>query len=338
MKNRFTAIGGQAVIEGVLMKSPGFIAIAVRKNSKKIALRTIPHISWTKRSKFSGFPVIRGVVTLFEALYLGVEALGYSAQVASEEEGGKERMSSIAILFSILLAFVLGMALFVVLPHFLTVLFTSGLSVDSLWFHLLDGLLRACILMIYVYLISWMKDIRRVFQYHGAEHKTIYAFEKGEALLLENARKHGTLHPRCGTSFLLFLVFVSILVFSVIFPYLGMNSISSVPVLSHALIVLVKILLMIPVAGLAYELIKISASKMDNPFFKAVIWPGMVLQRLTTREPTDDQLEVALVSLRQVLNCEKQQKDRQEKETEIEISNLSDLGEVSARVDEFLEA
>jgi uncharacterized protein YqhQ len=229
------------------------------------------------------------------------------------------------------------MGLFVALPHFLTAVITSnpalGVTAQSPLFHLLDGLLKMLILVGYVYAIALMKDIHRVFQYHGAEHKSIYAFEAGEELTVENARRHPTLHPRCGTSFLLFLVLISIAVFSIVFPAFHLTHLSDTPFMNHVLMVLVKIVLMLPVAGLAYEFIKMCACRMDNPLFRLMIWPGMILQKLTTREPTDDQLEIALASLRQVLKLEK----RSEAPTEIEIAGLSELGLVQATVAEFPE-
>jgi uncharacterized protein YqhQ len=192
-----------------------------------------------------------------------------------------------------------------------------------------------------------VNDIHRVFQYHGAEHKSIYAFEAGEELTIENARRHTRLHPRCGTSFLLFLVLISIGVFSIVFPLLNLTELSSNTVVSHALMILVKIGLMMPVAGLSYEFIKLCACRMDNPVFKAMVWPGLMLQNLTTREPTDDQLEVALASLRAVLRLEKglssqsgtslESSAAPESEQEVEIEALSDLGRVAATVSEFPE-
>jgi uncharacterized protein YqhQ len=189
------------------------------------------------------------------------------------------------------------------------------------------------ILLSYVYLIALMKDIHRVFQYHGAEHKSIYAFEAGDELTVENARKYTTLHPRCGTSFLLFLVLISIGVFSIVFPLFGLTQLSNNPIMSHVIMILIKMVLMLPVAGLAYEFIKACACRMNNPVFKAMIWPGMVLQKLTTREPDDQQLEVALASLRQVLKAEKESAAG----TETEITFLHELKLVQATVAEFPE-
>ena len=238
----------------------------------------------------------------------------------------------------------MGMGLFVALPHFITAMITSSrylnLTAQSPIFHLMDGCFKVGILLIYVYLIAMMKDIHRVFQYHGAEHKSIYAFEAGEELTVENARKYTTLHPRCGTSFLLFLVLISIVVFSFVFPLFRLTELSQTPLINHVLMVLVKIGLMLPVAGLSYEFIKACAFRMDNPVFRTLIWPGMILQKLTTREPDDDQLEIALASLRHVLLLEKglaDQKAGASLKGEVEISQLSDLGVVQAKVAEFSE-
>jgi uncharacterized protein YqhQ len=342
-QGQFTSIGGQAIIEGVMMRSPHFIAIAVRKPNQKIVIKNVPYRGIASRVPFLKKPVLRGVAGLIESMVQGVEALSYSANIASVEMGENgekgEELSSWAIFTSIASAFVLGMGLFVALPHFITAVVTSrpsvGITPASPLFHLFDGALKMILLLSYVYLIALMKDIRRVFQYHGAEHKSIYTFEAGQELTVENARRFTTLHPRCGTSFLLFLVVISILVFSIIFPLFGLSHLSDNVILNHVLMVCVKMVLMFPVAGLAYEFIKACACRMDNPIFRAMIWPGMILQKLTTREPDDEQLEVALASLRQVLKLEKM--ERAEPSAELEISGLSELGLVAASVAEFPE-
>ncbi|MCM2276962.1 MAG: DUF1385 domain-containing protein [Oligoflexia bacterium] len=336
---QFTSIGGQAVIEGVMMRSPHFIAVAVRKPNQRILIRNRPFQGVAQRFPVLKKPVLRGVVTLVESMVQGVDALSFSANVASvEEEQGGEELSPWAIVLSIGTAFVFGMGLFVALPHFLTAVLASssdsGVTANSPLFHLVDGVFKMAILLAYVYLIALMKDIRRVFQYHGAEHKSIYAFEAGEELTVENARRHSTLHPRCGTSFLLFLVLISIVVFSTVFPLMGLTQFSSIPFVNHLAMVLAKIALMFPVAGLSYEFIKMCACHMENPFFRAIIWPGMVLQRLTTREPSDDQLEVALASLRAVLRAEK---ESQKAETEFEVMGLGELALAGASASEFPE-
>jgi uncharacterized protein YqhQ len=337
---KFTSIGGQAIIEGVMMRSPHFMAIAVRKPNGKIVIKHRPYESVAQKYPILKKPVLRGVVMLVESMVQGIDALSYSANIASAEEEKGEPLSFWAIAGSIASAFVMGMGLFVALPHFLTAIATSesglGITAQSPLFHLLDGVLKMSILLLYVWLIAKLKDIHRVFQYHGAEHKSIYAFEAGEELTVENARRHTTLHPRCGTSFLLFLVLISVLVFSAVFPLFHLTELSPVPFVNHVLMILVKMVLMLPVAGLAYEFIKMCACRMDNPIFRAMIWPGMVLQNLTTREPDDSQLEIALASLRQCLLLEKTTVAKPA--AEVEFSSLADIGLVAARVAEFPEA
>lgn len=326
-----------------MMRAPHFIAVAVRKPDQGITIKTYPFIALTQRYPILGKPVLRGVITLFESMIQGMQALSYSANVAAMAEDGKvegkeqEKLSSFAIAVSITSAVALGLGLFVALPHLLTAWTTSQkVTADSPWFHLVDGMFKMTILVLYVYLIAFMKDIRRVFQYHGAEHKSIYTFEAGEDLTVANARKHSTLHPRCGTSFLLFLVLISIAVFSIVFPVFGLTRFSSIPLLNHTIMVFVKIVLMLPVAGLSYEFIKGCAVRMNNWIFRAMIWPGMVLQKLTTREPEDDQLEVALASLRQVLRLEKGL-DSDKKEGEFQFAALDLIPFVAAGVSEFPE-
>ncbi len=341
---QYTSIGGQAVIEGVMMRSPHFIAVALRKPDQKIVIRYLSYSSVSQKFSFLKKPLLRGVFTLLESMVQGVEALSYSAHIAAEEEGQSDELSRWAIAGSLLIAFVLGMGLFVALPHFIAAMVTSSariqLTAQSPVFHLMDGIFKIFILLVYVYCIALMKDIHRVFQYHGAEHKSIYTFEAGEELIVENARRHSTLHPRCGTSFLFFLVLISVGVFSVIFPVFHLTELSRIPLLNHVLMILVKMLLMLPVAGLAYEFIKACALRMDSPFFRVLIWPGMILQKLTTREPTDDQLEVALASLRQVLRLEKPKEClplKGFKKQSLEINKLSELEMTQAELAEFSE-
>lgn len=341
---QFTSIGGQAVIEGVMMRSPHYIAVAVRRSNQKIVIRNLPYSGISQKFPILRKPILRGVVTLLESMVQGIDALSYSANIAADTEDQGEELSSWAIAVSILTAFALGMGLFVALPHVVTAYITSLKSIDltaqSPFFHLLDGGLKIAILLTYVYLIAMMKDIHRVFQYHGAEHKSIYAFEAGLDLTVENARKFTTLHPRCGTSFLLFLVLISVGVFSIVFPLFQLTAIFEQPILNHLFMIGMKMVLMLPVAGLSYEFIKACAFRMQNPVFKLLIWPGLMLQKLTTREPTDDQLEVALASLRKVLQLEKSQEATLEfnlEKNEVEIAQLSELSLVSAQVAEFPE-
>ncbi|MBF8250426.1 MAG: hypothetical protein HW382_54 [Deltaproteobacteria bacterium] len=295
-------VGGQAVIEGVMMRSPTSFAIAVRKPNGEIATLVEPLKLLSERSRLFKLPIIRGVITLISALFLGVRALNFSADMAMEEEEGKDKkekkeMGSLAMGLTVAFSLGLGILLFFVLPLYLTKLLktvipTVGSSEFS--FNLVDGAIRMTIFVVYIMGISMMKDIKRVFQYHGAEHKSIYAFEAGEELTVENARKHSSLHPRCGTSFLLTVMLVSILVFSFLSH--------EMPFWKTALSRLVFIPL---IAGLSYEFIRYSGKKIGSKGMGLLMAPGLWLQKLTTREPSDDQLEVALISLKEALKNEK---------------------------------
>jgi len=340
-EKKFTSIGGQAVIEGVMMRSPHFLAIAVRKPDNRILIKEQPWKGVADRFPILKKPFLRGVVTLIESMVNGIEALSYSANVAvvndPESKDKPEEISGFAMFTSILFAFLMGMALFVAAPHYLTVLvgraglFTAG--IENPLFHLVDGFIKVVFLVSYVFLIALMKDVKRVFQYHGAEHKSIYAFENGDDLTVENAKKYTTLHPRCGTSFLLFLLVISILVFSILFPLINATSFSTNAILNHAVLIVFKIALMMPVAGISYEFIRMSANHMDNPLFKVLIYPGLILQKLTTREPTDEQLEIALASLKRVLLLEKDPTSVSTQE--LEFASLADIARVQATVTEF---
>ena len=285
-------IGGQAVIEGVMMRAPQKIAIAVRKPSGAIALKEEPFISLSKRVKLFGVPLLRGVVALFETIIIGIKAITYSADVAAQDEksdtAGKEhRMFSTAWLIgTVVVALGFGFLLFFYLPLVVTGLF--GFK-SGILFNIVDGALRLIILLLYIWGISMWKDIRRIFEYHGAEHKTIFAFEAGQPLTVESVRAYTTHHPRCGTSFLLIVVVVSILVFLV----LGRPDTVGERLLRF---------LFIPViGGVSYELIKLSGKKHRSRAARFFLAPGLWLQRITTKEPSDDQLEVALVALKSAL-------------------------------------
>ncbi len=293
-------VGGQAVIEGVMMRSPGSFAIAVRRPNGEIATLAEPLRALSERSRLFKLPIIRGVITLISSLFLGVKALNFSADMALEEEESKEKkkeMGSWAMGLTVAFSLGLGILLFFVLPLYLTKLLKTIIPTvgsSELAFNLVDGIIRIVIFIVYILGISMMKDIKRVFQYHGAEHKSIYAFEAGEELTVENARKYSPLHPRCGTSFLLTVMLVSILVFSFL-PH-------EMPFWKTALSRLVFIPL---IAGLSYEFIRYSGKKMGSRGMAFLMAPGLWLQKLTTREPSDDQLEVALVSLKEAIKNEK---------------------------------
>ncbi len=305
------SVGGQAVIEGVMMRSPRALAIAVRKPNGEVAVKEDVWRSLSNRLKFLKWPLIRGSVVFVETLINGLQALSFSANEALEEEKKKGKsdgkMTSWALTAVMAAAFGIGILFFVVLPHYLTgflgAFFGRDLGVESLCFHLIDGLIKVIFFVSYIYAISFMKDIQRIFEYHGAEHKSIYAYEAGEELTVANAQKYSTLHPRCGTAFLLVVFLVSIILFSFVFPFLPRFP-SLGKGLTNLVYVLIKLPLLFPIAGLAYEVIKLSGRKPNHPVMRIVIAPGLWLQRLTTRPPSDAQVEIALRALQGALRLE----------------------------------
>jgi len=307
------SVGGQAVIEGVMMRAPNALAIAVRRPNGEVAVKEDVWRSLSNRLKFLKWPLIRGSIVFLEALINGLQALSYSANQALEDEKGKkaDKLSSLALTLVMALAFGIGILFFVVLPHYLTgflgQLWGRDLNVDSLAFHLIDGVIKVFFFVSYIYFISFMKEIRRIFQYHGAEHKCIFAYEAGDDLTIQNCQKYSTLHPRCGTAFLLLVFLISIFLFSITFPFLPKFP-NLGKMLENLVYVGIKIPLLFPIAGIAYEVIKISGKKPDHPLLRWIIAPGLWLQRLTTRPPTDDQVEIALRALQGALRLETGQK------------------------------
>ncbi len=293
------SIGGQAVLEGVMMRSPHAFTVAVRKGGKpgaEIALLKETILPIGERFPLLKKAVLRGSVALFEAMVLGVRALNFSANEAIEnEEGKQEEISPLALAGTMVLALAFALGLFLALPLLLTQLLGTQYSAfkGNVLFNLTDGAIRVGLFLGYVSGISFMKDIRRVFEYHGAEHKAIGAYEAGEPLTVENARKYTCIHPRCGTSFLMVVMVLSIMLFSMI-P-------GSWPLWAKAAS---RLVLLPVVAGLSYEFIKYSAKKRGNKIIEALIYPGLLLQRLTTREPSDDQLEVAIRAMDEALAME----------------------------------
>jgi len=283
-------VGGQAVIEGVLMRLPESYAVAVRdpKGGVRVKKDRLPE---TARGRLGNLPLVRGSVILFRALLLGISALNYSAEVAmaEEEEGGQAgSASTFSLVLTVVLSLAAGILLFFYLPLFATELISRhwGLAQTSLGFNLVDGALRVAVFLLYILAISLARDIRRVFAYHGAEHKVVFTWEAKEALTVENARRHPRLHPRCGTSFLLFVMVVSILVFALV-PH-------GAPFWVKAA---VRLLFLPLIAGISYELIRFTAKFPRSPWVKPLLWPGLAFQLLTTREPDDAMLEVALKAL-----------------------------------------
>ncbi len=290
-------VGGQAVIEGVMMRAPRSMAIAVRRPDGEIVVKRELVVPLSERYPVVKLPLVRGAAALFSSLVIGIKALNFSAneamtdeEKAGEGEKGGGEVSSWALAGTMAVAFGFGIALFFLFPLYLTKLLTPVIGTSNIIFNLVDGVIRVIVFLLYIWGISRMKDIQRVFQYHGAEHKSIFAFEAGEELSVANVRRYSRLHPRCGTSFLLIVMLVSIAVFSLIpklWPfYLKAGS---------------RIVLLPLIAGISYEFLKWSAKNDNNPLVKLVIAPGLALQRLTTREPDDQQLEVAIRSINEAL-------------------------------------
>lgn len=285
-------IGGQAIIEGVMMRSLSGYSVAVRKPDGGISIKKDKLTAVTKKYPILKFPVLRGSVALIQSLILGFQALNYSASIATEGEEGSEEMSSWAIFASLAMALVLGVGIFILAPLGITNLIRHYLmpGMGNMTYNAIDGVLRALVFFVYIVSISFMDDIKRLFQYHGAEHKTVYTFEANQELTVENARPKSTLHPRCGTSFLLFVMAISIAVFSLV------PSTAPFAIKFGARVVLIPL-----IAGLAYEVIRFSARHLGSRLCRALITPGLWLQKITTKEPDDRQLEVAIIALKEAL-------------------------------------
>ena len=301
-------VGGQAVIEGVMMKNEDKIAVAVRKPNGEIEIDKKRMKSWVIDKGLNKVPFLRGGFVLLETMVEGIKSLNFSAQFFDDEEDVepskfekfledkfKEKTNDVLIYFSMFIALVFSVLLFILLPTFLGGIlkrFTDSVMV----LNFAEGLVRIGIFLAYVSLISLNKDIKRVFEYHGAEHKSIYCYEANLDLTVENAREFSTLHPRCGTNFMFIVMIVSMLIY---FLFGWPNPL--VRVLSR--------LICIPiVAGISYEIIRI-AGKHDNMIVKIISFPGMMLQKITTREPDDEQLEVALCALKAALGEEVEKND-----------------------------
>ena len=295
---RVSSVGGQAVMEGVMMKSPTGVALAVRRADGTIATKYDGWATKAKKGTFLGLPIVRGVVTFIETLSTGMNTLTESAKLAGEdieeeptkfekwlsEKLGKS-VESIVIGLAVILAIALSVGLFFLLPLGISsLIFGKAASVAGVWKSLTEGLVRLIIFIGYLLLCSRIKDVKRTFMYHGAEHKTIACYEAEEELTPENAAKHSRLHPRCGTNYLFLVMAVSILFFAAI----GWNA-------SFAVRLAMRIAFLPVVAGLSYEVLRLAA-RYDNWFTRIIRAPGMALQRITTKEPTPDMLEVAIAA------------------------------------------
>lgn len=278
--------GGQAILEGVMMRHGTKIAAAVRRPDKEIVFQEREYVPLTKRYKPLGWVFIRGTITLFEMMIIGIQCLMFSAEVALSEEEKKPQGWEMYVSFVI--SFAIAIFFFVVVPAFF---FTKiKFYIDSLiLLNILEGCVRLGMFLCFLSATLLMSDMRRVYMYHGAEHKTVFAWEDGQDLTVDSVKKYSTRHPRCGTSFILFVMIVSILVFSL----LGR------PDFLHR--VLYKILLLPVVAGISYEAIRFTGKYGRLKLVQVLSWPGLALQRITTREPDDDQIEVAIAAMKKVI-------------------------------------
>jgi len=278
-------LGGQAVIEGVMMQNGEQIALAVRRSSDgEILVRSIPARRRFKR--LGQIPFVRGTFRMYDMLSLGVRALNLSTRLAFPEE---EQLSKQGTWMTFALAIVVAVAVFIILPLYATQSIPALRLGSSILFNLVEGGIRLAIFFCYLVVVSRMKDIHRVFQYHGAEHKVVHTYEEDEELTVENARRHTTLHPRCGTAFLMTVFIIAILVFSLVGnPTLWLKILS-------------RLLLLPVVAGVSYEVLRFNSRKFDRWWVRLSAQPGLWLQRLTTAEPTDDMIEVAIASAKRAL-------------------------------------
>lgn len=278
--------GGQAIIEGVMMRHGNKIAAAVRRPDKEIEIQEREYIPLTKRYKILGWMFVRGTVTLFEMMIVGIQALMFSADVALAEE--EKKPQGWEMYLSFVISFAIAIFFFVVVPAFF---FTKiKIYIGSLiLLNILEGCVRLGIFLCFLLATLLMADMRRVYMYHGAEHKTVFAWEHGQELTVENVKEFSTRHPRCGTSFILFVMIISILVFAL----LGR------PDFLHR--VLYKIMLMPVIAGISYEAIRFTGKYSHSKLVQMMSWPGLMLQKITTREPSDDQIEVAIAAMKKVI-------------------------------------
>jgi len=291
-------VGGQAVLEGVMMRGPGNWAVAVRTPAGSIAQVSRPIDSAMARHRLLRLPILRGVVALGESLAIGFRALAISANYAAQEEGDdgevQTELSRGALIFAFAIAIGFAVMLFKVGPA----LITEALPIKATgWFVVVEGLIRVTIFVLYLSLISLLPDLRRVFQYHAAEHKAINAYEAGEELEPEVVQRYSLIHPRCGTAFLLWVMVIAVFVFA----FFGRPA--------WYWLIATRILLLPVIAGLAYELIRFAGKHRENRIVMTVLAPGLWLQRLTTREPSLDQLEVSIRALREVLQLESTRAD-----------------------------
>lgn len=308
------SIGGQAVIEGVMMRGKNMYCMAVRNvSTNKIHIENKAINSLSNNIKLFKLPFLRGILAFIDSMVLGIKIIMQSANLSGlsdDEEKGKldmwlekkfgDKLTDYIVYFSMIISIIISIAIFMVLPVFISSFFTKFFSINLSAIGVIEGIVRILIFVLYIFLISKMKDVDRLFKYHGAEHKTINCFEKNDTLTVENVKKHTRLHKRCGTSFLIIVMLVSMIVFM----FLRTDKLF--------LRVLSRIILVPIIAGISYEIIKM-AGKYDNIFIKIISAPGMLLQKFTTKEPEDDMIEVAILSLKGVLKLDNNFKNNEGK-------------------------
>ena len=301
---RYSGVGGQAVMEGVMMKNQEKYAVAVRKPDQEITIKVSEYKGIIQNKKIRNLPIVRGVLSFIESLYLGMSTLTYSASFFEEEEGEKapkektkkdEKKDAAVMGGTVVFSIVLALAIFFVLPYYLSGIFGRMIESSAI-LALIEGIIRLVIFIGYIALISLMPDIKRVFMYHGAEHKCINCIEHGMELNVENVRKSSKLHKRCGTSFLLIVMLISIFFFMFI------------QVDSRVLKLVLRLVLIPVIAGVSYEFIRL-AGRYDNWFVNALSQPGLWMQRLTTKEPDDEMIEVGIASVEAVFDWRAWQKE-----------------------------
>lgn len=289
------SVGGQAVIEGVMMRSPKYIVTAVRKPNGTIVHRKDKVKTLTSKIFFK-WPFIRGVVMMAETMVIGVKALNFSANESAEDESKEEKLSTLSVIGTLAFSLIFALAIFKLVPLGFAQLLNSKFDMfkNKYLFNLAEGIVKLLMFVGYIYIISLFKDIKRVFQYHGAEHMVVNCYEKEKKVSLECAKKHSTVHRRCGTSFLLFVIFISFIAY-IFLPI-------DIPFMSKFLL---RISLLPAIAAFSYEVLKLSSKYETNFLFNIFISPGLMLQRLTTSEPDDSQLEVAIHALEKSIEEEK---------------------------------
>lgn len=302
MMDKKLSIGGQAVIEGVMIRSPNYNVVAVRKKNCVI---TKKEKIKQRKSKFFKLPIVRGFFNLVDMLVAGMRSLIWSSEQQMEKN---EKISSLEIVFTLIFSIGIAIFLFLFVPYFFVSI--SGFSEDKqpLMFNLIDGFIRIIIFLAYILVISMMKDIKVLFQYHGAEHKAIHCYEKKKILSVGNIKKFSTLHPRCGTAFIMIVLLVSILAFSMLsalITYLFPNFASMHPIAKKAVLFAARVFLLPLIAGISYEFLKLDSKYEHNPLLKIFVVPGLLMQKITTKEPTKRQMEVAMAAVKEVLQLEK---------------------------------